>query len=144
MKQLRSEGQHSLSARELRATIKQGDGVVDLTGVGTGVEIAEAVVVELQASKKVRTVFDAVIQTIGVGSVPRRTVCVLGAEHQVTLRRRVTARLMGQLEVENLGVEGAVVVLVEVEEEEGVEDRPDIVRVRMRRMRKRSRGMRRC
>ena len=107
-------------------------------------EIEEEEAVALQMRQKVRTVFGVVIQIIGVERVLRRIVCVLGAGHLDTVRKHATAKPMDRLEVENLGVEGVVVVLVGVEEEEDVEDRPDIVRVRMRRMRKRSRDMRRC
>ena len=116
---------------------------MDLLGEGAGVEIVEEEAVALQMRQKVRTVFGVEIQIIGVESVLREIVYVLGAGHLDTLRKHATAKPMDRLEVENLGVEGVVVVLVEVEEED-VEDRPGVVRVRMRRMRKRSRDMRRC
>ena len=114
------------------------------SGEGARVEIEEEEAVALQMRQKVRIVFGVLIQIIGVESVLREIVYVLGAGHLDTLRKHATAKPMVRLEVENLGVEGVVVVLVEVEEEEDVEDKPGIVRVRMRRMKERSRGMRRC
>ena len=54
---------------------------MDPTGEGAGVATEEAVAVELQASQKVRTVFDVVILITGVESVRRRIACVLGAGH---------------------------------------------------------------
>ena len=76
---------------------------------------------------------------IGAENVLKRIACVLGAGHLDTLKRHATAKPMDQLEVESLGVEGVVALVVLEGVEEGVI--PDMVRVRRR---KRNRGMLRC